>query len=219
MPKKICQVLMDDGKICGREVIAKGFCSLHYSRNKVGRVDTWTKRSHHEFTPEERFWQKVNKNGPVSLDRPDLGKCWLWAGSLSNDGYGNVAWGKFFNAKAHQLSYQYLIGPLDYYKFELDHLCRVRSCVNPSHLEEVTHEENIRRMSEYVWTHPCKHGHPADAHYLNKYGAIQCRGCIRSQNRVGYARKVQKSGKTYEPRQKWQNNEYDDIDAEVIDDE
>lgn len=68
--------------------------------------------------------------------------CWFWNGSL-NGGYGRSN----INGKqqyAHRLSYEAFVGPIPEGMY-LDHLCRNRSCINPEHLEIVTHAENIRR--------------------------------------------------------------------------
>ena len=67
-------------------------------------------------------------------------QCWPWLGSISQrHGYG-----KFGQRGAHRVAYEHFIGPVPD-GLQLDHLCRVRSCVNPWHLEPVTVGENIRR--------------------------------------------------------------------------
>jgi len=68
--------------------------------------------------------------------------CWLWTGSADN-GYGQIHW-KRKTGKAHRIAYEILIGPVPD-GLEIDHLCRVRSCCNPAHMEPVTHRENITR--------------------------------------------------------------------------
>jgi hypothetical protein len=92
---------------------------------------------------EERFWSKVNRNGPIPDARPDLGKCWIWNAPPTFYGYGQ------FNLngsprRAHVLSYELLVGPVPE-GLELDHLCLVKICVRPAHLEPVTHLENVLR--------------------------------------------------------------------------
>lgn len=130
---------------CERPFHAKGYCSAHIGRlERYGdlRIDvpvggvSW----------QERFWAKVNKEGALSEYRPDLGPCWEWLAVLSEPkpmGYGRFFFGKV-SRPAHQLAYELLIGPIPE-GLELDHLCRVRHCVNPAHLEPVTQGENIRR--------------------------------------------------------------------------
>ena len=74
----------------------------------------------------ERFWNKVNKTEG----------CWLWTAALSH-GYGRFGKG----GAAHRLAWEDRNGPIPE-GLVLDHLCRVPRCVNPEHLEPVTHREN-----------------------------------------------------------------------------
>lgn len=120
--------------------------------------------------------------------------CWLWTGMSTggNDGYGCF---KAFGQKilAHRFSFNYFVGEIPE-GMVLDHLCRVHSCVNPCHLEVVTHQENcvrgdhrhnVNRIGNGRWmaakTH-CPRGHPYDGAntYLYK-GRRQCRICRRSK--------------------------------------
>lgn len=84
---------------------------------------------------------------------------------------------------AHRLEWEKINGPVPE-GLELDHLCRNRWCVNPDHLEPVTHQENIRRGSQRKWntdvTH-CKHGHPFDEENTRHRpdGGRTCRTCHR----------------------------------------
>ncbi len=82
----------------------------------------------------DRFWSKVNK-----LDDG----CWEWMGSISLTGYGQFSRdGK--TMLAHRVAYIWAKGEIPE-GLEIDHLCRNRKCVNPSHMELVTRSENIRR--------------------------------------------------------------------------
>lgn len=65
--------------------------------------------------------------------------CWVWGLSTNADGYGLTE-----RTLAHRLLYERHVGPIPE-GMELDHLCRVRLCVNPAHMEPVTHLENVRR--------------------------------------------------------------------------
>ena len=78
-----------------------------------------------------------------SVEPPSDSPCWLWQGCTTTRGYGLIAiCGK--SKLAHRLAYELFKGPIPE-GLELDHLCRVRNCCNPDHLEAVTHEENVRR--------------------------------------------------------------------------
>jgi hypothetical protein len=75
--------------------------------------------------------------------------CWLWTGALNASGYGYLS-GDLDDGKgrrrllAHRVAYQSLVGPVSD-GLVLDHLCHVRSCCNPRHLEPVHQDENYRR--------------------------------------------------------------------------
>lgn len=69
--------------------------------------------------------------------------CWV-SGHAKNNGYAMITDADGRMVRAHRLAYEHLVGPIDD-GLQLDHLCRVRPCVNPSHLEQVTTAENLRR--------------------------------------------------------------------------
>jgi len=132
----------------------------------------------------EQFWQHVDPPGDQSL-------CWLWNGPLSADGYGRR--GSEF---AHRVAYELLVGDIPA-GLHIDHLCRVRDCVNPAHLEAVTPAENQRRAVEVRLlnrgprTH-CPNGHAFDESntYVhtrpNRRPTLFCRAC----NRVAQQRRA-----------------------------
>lgn len=131
------------------------------------------------MTLADRFWAKVDKGGPNG--------CWVWTGAVRTTGYGGINIGIVNGkrdrvAQAHRVAYELVIGPITE-GLELDHLCRNRLCVNPAHLEPVTHRENGLRGSGPVGTNSrkthCKRGHPFDEAntYLTKQGARYCRAC------------------------------------------
>lgn len=80
------------------------------------------------------------------IPEPNSG-CWLWEHSITEGGYG-----KFYvpslrrNVWAHRFSYEAFVGPIPE-GLQIDHLCRVRCCVNPLHLEPVTRSVNLRRAN------------------------------------------------------------------------
>ena len=136
----------------------------------------------------DRFWVKVDKNGPVPARRPELGPCWIWTAAKAQ-GYGRFALdGKVWVAP--RLAYELLVGPIPP-ELTLDHLCRNPPCVNPSHLEPVTLWENtLRGESPFAQaanrTH-CPSGHPydeANTVYRTKRNGRQmrrCRTCLEAQ--------------------------------------
>jgi hypothetical protein len=108
------------------------------------------------------------------------GYCWLWTGTLSR-GYGHVKLHGEPKTTAHRAVYQYLVGPIPD-GLVLDHLCRVRNCVNPDHLEPITVAENVRRgfgptALAARKTH-CKRGHEftPENTYMQSKGR-ECRTC------------------------------------------
>ena len=129
----------------------------------------------------QRFWEKVDKHGPPPSGAPSLGACWLWRGALS-DGYG-VWWVARANKPAHVSAYVDARGPLPD-GMQLDHLCRVRSCCNPAHLEPVSCRTNLLRgdtlaAANAKKTH-CPKGHAlADSNLYVHDGRRACLRCRR----------------------------------------
>ena len=120
------------------------------------------------------------------LDRVEQipGECWVWPGSTTGkSGYGTVSYranGKQKIALVHRVAYEALIGEIPE-GLELDHLCRVRLCCNPEHLEPVDRTTNSHRGAKYRPTH-CITGHEYDEHNMiirKKTGWIYCRECDR----------------------------------------
>ena len=131
-----------------------------------------------------RFWTHV-----------DMGYHWLWHGMTAGNGYGRVVIdGK--NQAAHRVAYEWLVGPIPD-GLELDHLCGVRNCVNPHHLEPVTHKENVARGKTITHynsekTH-CPRGHELSGDNLVpsalRKGRRDCLTCSRQRAREYRERK------------------------------
>ena len=132
----------------------------------------------------ERFWSKVDKNGPVPECAPHLGPCWLWTAHRLTNGYGQFRDGRT-TVYAHRWVYEYFNGPFPP-NTETDHLCSNRICVRPDHLEAVTRWENLRRAGTVARTH-CKRGHEfTEANiiweFVNKrWWTRKCRICWRAK--------------------------------------
>lgn len=116
--------------------------------------------------------------------------CWLYAGNINNKGYGVIG---SPSTRAHRATYQTMVGPVPE-GLELDHLCRVRACINPDHLEAVTHQENMIRspiVGRPVMTH-CIRGHKLEPN--NVYIAVknkvtgrvgrQCSQCQKDRDAI-----------------------------------
>ena len=109
--------------------------------------------------------------------------CWAWMGQVNQKGYGRIGVGQRILG-AHRVVYELLVAPLG--DLELDHLCRFRSCVNPDHLDPVTHHENCLR-GKPARTH-CKHGHEftPENTYIGQWktGKVRlCRTCKANDSR------------------------------------
>src|SRR5690242_2026375 len=117
---------------------------------------------------------------------PNTG-CWLWVGAKNLQGYGRA----FFDGKlhqAHRLMFSLIVGPVPV-EMELDHLCRQPACINPKHLEVVTHLENMRRAPRWQKRITrCANGHEFDG-----IGSRQrwCRICKRANWRRWKERKLE----------------------------
>lgn len=94
---------------------------------------------------------------------------------------------------AYHYSYEQENGPIPA-GLEIDHLCRVPTCVRPSHLEAVTHAENMRRMGEAVTRCRAK-GHPytPENTYRSPRGERRCRECAREADRARGVRRQAKA--------------------------
>lgn len=129
---------------------------------------------------EARVWDQIDATGD----------CWLWATNIRK-GYGHLVVkdrGHRHFLTAHRLVWYWLVGPIEN-KLELDHLCRVRRCVNPAHLEPVTHQTNQRRgwgvSGICASKRRCQNGHPFTGENLviHSDGRRACRICETAHNR------------------------------------
>lgn len=147
------------------------------------RTSKWDSR---RPTTQERFWAKVNKDGPNG--------CWLWTAAYCLSS-GDNKYGTFKLAgrrvAPHRFAYESLVGPVPE-GLELDHLCRNTLCVNPQHLEAVTHRVNIGRGLKAVpgirsRQTACIHGHPFDEENTYHWGGWRhCRACGNERHKRSY---------------------------------
>ncbi len=112
-------------------------------------------------------------------------ECWEWLGHLDKHGYGLFS-NNHKSFMAHRYSFSYFIGEIPT-GLELDHLCRNPKCVNPDHLEAVTHIENLRRGNTRMNKTHCPKGHPYNEsntyHYISALGrpARNCKVCMKQR--------------------------------------
>lgn len=115
---------------CQKKPFGRGWCQMHWTR--------W--KRHGDPTAAKRIFGNVEARFLSNVDKTPT--CWLWTGALNNFGYP-----KFRTADegyGHRWSYARYVEPIPT-GLQIDHVCRVRHCVNPVHLEAVTQAENIRR--------------------------------------------------------------------------
>lgn len=108
--------------------------------------------------------------------------CWEWTGYKNSDGYGRFGRGHAKSYAAHREAYKHFVGEIPS-GLQIDHLCRVRHCVNPAHLEAVTQLENVRRgrapTQVMNQTGACANGHEAVEPNIRfcRNGSRICRVC------------------------------------------
>jgi hypothetical protein len=130
-----------------------------------------------EVTAPARFFAKVEEqpNG-----------CWLWIGGLDRKGYGKFHVTKKREARAHRWCFEYVLGSIPE-GLDLDHTCRNRRCVNPSHLEPVTRRVNLLRGETIPAAHarkthcPQGHAYSPENTYLYR-GMRQCVACRKTRD-------------------------------------
>lgn len=119
----------------------------------------------------------------------DASSCWVWQARLDADGYGHIQIQRR-DRIAHRVSYEAFVGPIPE-GLQIDHLCRVRACCNPEHLEAVTSRVNTLRGKgvsalNAVKTH-CLNGHPLSGENLMLRADRPVRNC-RECSRVRFRR-------------------------------
>jgi hypothetical protein len=137
-------------------------------------------------TNEERFYAYLHKGAPD--------ECWIWGGALNINGYGafRTSGPNPKNVRVHRFAYELLVGPIPE-GLELDHLCRMRPCCNPAHLEPVPGRINTLRGENFSAKNAqktaCPQGHEYtdENTYVAPNGWRQCAKCRTEHSRKGGA--------------------------------
>lgn len=149
----------------------------------------------------ERHYRRFKASGSTANPRidnlrrylVDEAGCWIWQGALWSNGYGKPSVEIHGTRLAHRAFYLEHVGPVPD-GLDLDHLCRVRSCVNPEHLEPVTRSVNLTRGVAARTQTLCLAGlHDITAPGAVRAGTRQCVECWRRRYRA--------AGERYRARQ------------------
>ena len=165
----------DTCSVCPSPAKARGFCGRHYQiERRLGRITT------RRPSASERFWSRVDKTP----------SCWVWTGTLYQSGYGHFKPVGKIPASVHRWAYEQLVGPIPA-GLTLDHLCRVRRCVRPDHLEPVTIAENVLRGQSPPSLNRLKGRCPrcgGEYDRVKPNGWRECKSCSREARKLTYDR-------------------------------
>jgi len=155
--------------------IPDGFETCHLCHNKdcvnPGHIQMLSRK-------ENYAWKKKNRRHPIErflarVSITDTG-CWDWGRAYGSFKYEGCS------VPAHRFAYEFFVGPI-LEGLEIDHLCRNPRCVNPDHLEAVTHAVNLQRGLSGILGRKrfCKRGHPLDERntYIDPRRRRSCRKC------------------------------------------
>lgn len=156
---------------CNRPFYAKKLCASHYNSLLKG---------HNPYrrlpSISERFWTKVNQDGPEWTDR---GPCWIWLAGTGCGGAGYFAITHDKSIKASRWTYEQLIGPINNF---LVRNCDTPPCVNPWHWSDLTSEEKTRRSTDLITHCPQGHEYTERNTKIEYDGSRGCKTCASTRN-------------------------------------
>jgi hypothetical protein len=129
----------------------------------------------------------------LTRSTPNEQGCWIWQGAITAGGYAEARFDGGVRL-VHRVLYEALVRPLKQGE-TIDHLCRVRHCVNPGHMDPVPIRTNVLRGTgpSAVAAHRdhCAKGHPYPmGTYIHPSGSRRCRVCAHTWNRTSYLRRT-----------------------------
>lgn len=131
-------------------------------------------------TVMDRFMAKVNQKNRIN-------SCWHWIGAKGSNGYGQMQMGER-KQQAHRIAYELFVGPIPK-DLTIDHICRVKECVNPKHLRPMTMLENVMDGCKNLKKTHCPKGHEYDEANTIRYRTFRyCRACKQANDRAHHVK-------------------------------
>ena len=128
----------------------------------------------------ERVMAHITKvNGPLETE------CWICDYYTDKGGYCTIKL-EYKTVRVHRFMYEYMVDIIPE-GLQIDHLCKIRNCVNPKHLEPVTAIENMHRgngpQMQAFRDNICIYGHSLKDAYIKPNGTRSCKTCNINRNR------------------------------------
>ncbi len=206
----ICSI---DG--CERLVRCRKMCSLHYNRWRRDLDMDAPPIQRKQRSQDTRFF-KLTKWGEPSEHRPDLGPCLLWMGSDNGNGYGQFQYDGH-NGYAHRYAWERVHGPIPEGQ-TVDHLCRVRRCVNDAHFELTDGVDNYLRGVATREKCPQGHEYTPDNLYFKRSrpGIRLCLRCKMATTKRGGLRRTNAAKGIPDGRTKFDHDKRDRLVIDVV---
>lgn len=167
---------------------SRGTCAVNDAECTPGPLYGGTHcRKHHYRLRKFGTTSLPPKVDPFTRYQVTSTECWEWTGPVNEAGYGQFPSPYVGTRQAHRAFYIHHVGPVAD-ELDIDHLCRNPPCVNPAHLEPVTHQVNVQRGWDATLAGWCQKGihelKTAADWYVPRKGNRQCYRCMRERNLV-----------------------------------